>query len=134
VKRTAQCSCGGLRVSVDAEPQSVVACHCIDCQRRTGSVFGVGAYFPKEQVSVAGESKTFVRPTEAGHQFTTHFCPTCGTSVYWEAGKNPGVIGVAVGAFGDPSFPAPVRSVFERSLHPWAAIDVVEQHFPKGRV
>jgi hypothetical protein len=134
MNRTAQCSCGSLRVTVNAEPQSVVACHCIDCQRRTGSVFGVGAYFAREQVAFAGESKVFVRPTDAGHEFTTHFCPSCGTSVYWQSGKNPGLVGVAVGAFADPSFPSPVRSVWERSSHPWATLEVAAQHFPKGRV
>jgi hypothetical protein len=134
MKRVASCSCGSLRVEVMSEPQSVVACHCIACQRRTGSVFGVGAYFPAEHISVAGESRTFVRPTAAGHQFTTHFCPTCGTSLYWSSGKNPGLVGVAVGAFAEPSFPAPVRSVWERSMHPWARIAVADQHFPEGRV
>jgi hypothetical protein len=133
MSRTAQCSCGALRVTVDAEPQSVVVCHCIDCQRRTGSVFGVGAYYPKEQVSIEGASKIFVRPTDAGHEFTTHFCAKCGSSVYWQSGKNPGMVGVAVGAFADPAFPGPIRSVWERSSHSWVTIGVAEQHFPKGR-
>ena len=134
MSRLAQCSCGGLRLTVDGEPQAVVACHCIDCQRRTGSVFGVGAYYPSDQIRIAGESRSFVRPTEAGHEFTTHFCPNCGSSVYWSSGKNPGLIGVAVGAFADPAFPAPVRSVWERSMHRWAPVDVASQHFAKGRI
>ncbi len=134
MKRNASCSCGSLQVEVASEPQSVVACHCIACQRRTGSVFGVGAYFPEDQVSVTGEAHTYVRPTAAGHQFTTHFCPTCGTSLYWHSGKNPGLIGVAVGAFAESMFPSPVRSVWESSMHPWAHISVAEQHFPNGRL
>ena len=131
--RTAKCSCGSLRVSVDGEPQAVVACHCLECQRRTGSVFGVGAYYPIEQIRAAGESRSYARPTEAGHQFTTHFCPFCGTSVYWVSGKNPGLVGIAVGAFADASFPPPVRSVWERSKHRWMTVDVAPQHFDKGR-
>jgi len=134
MNRTASCSCGSLRVDVAAEPLGVVACHCLACQKRTGSPFGLGAYFAESQLSVSGESRTFVRPTDAGHQFTTHFCPTCGTSLYWVSGKNPGLVGVAVGAFADPSFPQPDRSVFEVSMHPWAEIPAAKQHFPKGRV
>jgi hypothetical protein len=133
VKRTATCSCGALRVEVESEPLGVVACHCLACQRRTGSAFGVGAYYAEAEVRIAGESKTFVRPTDAGHEFTTHFCPACGTSLYWRSGKNPGLLGVAVGAFADPSFPAPARSVWECSEHPWTHLSAVEQHFPKGR-
>ena len=132
MKRTARCSCGALRAVADGEPQSVVACHCVDCQRRSGAPFGVGAYYPSAQVVVSGDAREFSRPTDAGHAFTTHFCPTCGTSLYWHSGKNPGLVGVAVGAFADPSFPPPVRSVWERSMHPWVQLPV-ERHFPKGR-
>ena len=133
MQRTARCSCGSLQLTVTGEPSAVVACHCIECQRRTGSVFGVGAYFPAEQVTVTGTTREYVRPTEAGNQFTTHFCPTCGTSTHWRVDKRPGLVGVAVGAFAAPSFPAPVRSVWEQSKHPWVDASAAEQHFPKGR-
>jgi hypothetical protein len=59
--RTAHCSCGALRVEVAGEPDAVVACHCGQCQRRTGSVFGVGAFgdsgFPRPTRSVWEEAK-----------------------------------------------------------------------------
>src|SRR5262245_31929756 len=72
-QRTARCACGALRITVTGEPLSVVACHCIDCQRRTGSVFGVGAYFREEQVAKSGDARIYTRPTEAGHDFVTYF-------------------------------------------------------------
>ena len=131
----AECSCGSVRVTINGNgmPLSVVACHCIACQRRTGSVFGVGAYYPAEQVMTAGQVKLYTRGTNAGHTFTSYFCPACGTSVYWESGKNPGLLGVAVGAIANPQFPAPVRSVWEQSQHPWVRIEAAVQHFSKGR-
>jgi hypothetical protein len=131
--RIAQCSCGAVRVETQREPLSVVACHCVECQRRTGSVFGVGAYFPLAQVKLHGVTTSFSRTTESGSHFTSHFCPTCGTSVYWFAGKIAGHVGVAVGAFNDASFPPPTRSVWEQSMHSWVQIAPAEQHFPKGR-
>jgi hypothetical protein len=134
LKRTAQCSCGSVKLVAEGEPSSVVACHCLACQRRTGSVLGVGAYFPRERIVVSGATKEFVRPTDAGHRFVTRFCPGCGTSLYWTSGKNPDLVGVAVGAFADPAFPAPLRSVWEQSMHSWVRVDVAQQHFPKGRV
>ena len=133
MERTAACACGSVRVVAAGEPVGVVACRCLDCQRRTGSVLGVGAYYPQERITVTGVTKEFVRPTESGGSFSTHFCPRCGTSLHWSSGKNPGLVGVAVGAFADPAFPAPVRSVFERSMHAWVRVDVAPQHFPKGR-
>ena len=43
--KTAHCCCGALRVEASADPDTVSVCHCGECQRRTGSVFGVGAFF-----------------------------------------------------------------------------------------
>jgi hypothetical protein len=123
-----------VKVLAQGEPAGVVACHCLACQRRTGSVLGIGAYYPEERISLSGVTTEFVRPTDSGNSFSTHFCPTCGTSVYWSSAKNPGLVGIAVGAFADPSFPSPGRSVWEQSRHAWVDVDVAEQHFPKGRV
>ena len=82
--RTAHCSCGALRIEVSADPDAVVACHCGECQRRTGSVFGVGAYFKKEHVRAEGPSKIYVRDGQEGRKLRMHFCPTCGTTVFWQ--------------------------------------------------
>lgn len=130
---TAECGCGALKVEVAGEPAAVVACHCVDCQRRTGSVLGVGAYFHADQVTIKGDSRAYTRMSDAGNPFTTHFCPTCGTSLYWIAGNKPDAVGVAVGGFADPKFPPPARSVFEHSMHDWMSVTVAEGHFPKGR-
>ncbi len=129
----AQCSCGSVRVTINGTPLSVVACHCLACQRRTGSAFGVGAYYSAGQLTLSGQVKPYTRSTEAGHTFTSYFCPDCGTSVYWESGKNPGLIGVAVGSMTNPQVPVPTRSVWEQSKHPWVSIETALQHFPKGR-
>ncbi|MGE3302965.1 MAG: GFA family protein [Hyphomonadaceae bacterium] len=130
--RTARCVCGALSVRTEGEPEAVVACHCTECQRRTGSVFGVGAYFAHGQVAISGAASSFLREVE-GRPFRTFFCPTCGTSVYWETAKHPGGVGVAVGAFADPCFPPPSRSVWEQSAHAWVAIAPAAQHLPRGR-
>jgi hypothetical protein len=115
-------------VEASGEPSFVVACHCTECQRRTGSVFGVSAYFAKTQITPGGTSKTYIRDGQDGRKLHIRFCPDCGTSVYWEAEFRPGHIGVAVGAFADPHFPAPVRSVWEQSRHPWTGFE----HNPAG--
>ncbi len=133
MQRTAQCSCGSVSVAIEGEPNAVVACHCLECQRRTGSVFGVGAYFPDERATPSGETTQFSRPTESGHSCITHFCPICGTTLYWRLGMFPGLVGIAVGAFADPSFPSPARSVWEQSRHAWVEVSAAGQHFPRGR-
>jgi hypothetical protein len=132
VQRTARCSCRAVQVEAEGEPGGVVACHCLECQRRTGSVFGVGAYYAEAQVRIRGATKEYSRPTDSGSSFVTHFCLACGSTVFWRAGKIPGTIGIAVGAFGDPTFPAPIRSVWEQSMHGWVQA-APGQHHPRGR-
>jgi hypothetical protein len=54
--RKAACSCGQLRLIADGDPIRVSICHCHECQRRTGSVFGVQARFDAEQLRTEGRS------------------------------------------------------------------------------
>jgi Glutathione-dependent formaldehyde-activating enzyme len=53
-----------------------------------------------------------------------HFCPQCGSNVYWEPGRLPEMIGVAVGCFADPAFPPPSQAVYDRHSHPWMKIRI----------
>lgn len=76
----------------------VSLCHCRDCQRRTGAVAGSGAIFEKAAVTTEGERKLFEREGADGRNVRFHFCPNCGTSLYWEGDFNPNLCIVAVGA------------------------------------
>jgi hypothetical protein len=81
-------------------------------------------------VTIEGQSTTWTFPSEGGEPVTFrscdsggatyHFCPECGSTVYWDISAAPDVIGVAVGAFTDPTFPPPMISGFEAYGHPWA--------------
>lgn len=116
----AACNCGELTVTCEDEPARVSMCHCIACQRRTGSVFSTQAWFKQQQIStISGQSLEFTRKADSGGSLTFHFCPKCGSTLYWEAELFPGMIAVAVGAFADSAFPAPTHSVWERRRHPW---------------
>jgi hypothetical protein len=120
-QRRASCSCGQLHLVCTGEPVRVSMCHCLACQQRTGSAFGVQARFRREAITaIEGRSTSFVRVADSGNSTTFHFCPVCGTTVYWELGALPDFLAVAVGAFADPSFPAPRFSVYEKRSHPWA--------------
>lgn len=118
----ARCSCGALALSLPGPTKLVAACHCLECQRRTGAPFGVGAFYPVEAVKISGEPREYVRAGESGGKVRCYFCPGCGSTVFWKPDKLPAMIGVALGAIADPNFPAPIKSVFERSKHPWVAI------------
>src|SRR5215471_6098226 len=111
--RRASCNYGQLHVTCEGEPIRVSICHCLACQQRTGSAFGVQARFAKDRVNIEGRATTYQRVGDAGGQATFHFCPVCGSTLYWELDAIPGFVGVAVGAFADPVFPPPKVSIYE---------------------
>ncbi len=130
----ATCQCGQLRAIVPDQGGSAVACHCIACQKRSGSPFGVIVYYDAASVTIIGEAREYTRIADSGAPFTTGFCPICGTTLYARTARHPGGIGITVGAFGNPAFPAPVRSVFEECRHEWVSLPDRVQRFPRGRV
>jgi hypothetical protein len=120
--RIAACDCGRLRATCEGEPVRVSVCHCLECQKRTGSAFGVSARYPKDMVTAEGPSRQYARIADSGYKVTFDFCPSCGTTVHWRLDQFPDVTAVAVGAFADRDFPAPKHSVNERRRHAWVAI------------
>jgi hypothetical protein len=117
--RTAACSCGALQVSCDGDPVRISMCHCIACQRRTGAPFSAQSRFLRTQVGVSGSSQRYTRVADSGNRVTFHFCPSCGSTVYWELSGFPDLVAVALGMFADPAYPPPKVSVWEATRHPW---------------
>ncbi|HLH96324.1 MAG TPA: GFA family protein [Xanthobacteraceae bacterium] len=97
-------------------------CHCLECQRRTGAVISNQARFPRDQITFEGRATAWTRTAASGNKLTFHFCPICGSTVYWENEGFPGLVAVAIGNFADPSFPAPTIAVWEESRHPWVSL------------
>jgi hypothetical protein len=120
--RTASCSCGQLRVTCEGDPVRVSMCHCLACQQRTGSVFGVQARFTSDRVRFEGRASDYVRIGDSGGRVHFRFCADCGSTVYWTIDTQPDVVAVAVGAFADPRFVTPMRSVYEARKHEWVSV------------
>lgn len=128
--RLASCSCGQLTAQTTGDPVRVSICHCLACQRRTGSPFGQQARFLREQVTISGASTGYARPGDEGPGARFHFCPQCGATVYYELLGLPEYFGIPVGAFADPGFPAPAISVYEERMHGWVVPPAGAEHIP----
>ena len=120
--RTARCRCGQLQARCEGEPVRVSVCHCLECQKRTGSAFAAQARWPEDQVTVVGEAKTWERIADSGHRATYRFCPHCGSTITYVIEGWPGVVAIPLGAFADPTFPPPKFSVYEHRKHAWTAV------------
>ena len=73
-------------------------------------------------MTITGESTVWTRTNAEGAATEFHFCPTCGANLYYRGGGFPDLIAVAIGAFADPTFPAPTVSVWEECRHPWVTL------------
>ena len=120
--RTATCSCGQLQARVTSDPVRVSVCHCLACQRRTGSVFATQARFPAVSVTFSGNASEYVRVGDAGGRAIFRFCPVCGCTVYYTMEGVEDWVAIPVGAFADPQFPGPSFSVYEERMHQWVSM------------
>ena len=101
----------------------ISVCHCLACQRRTGSAFGFQARFPAERVRITGRAHEYVRlADEYDDPRSFRFCPDCGATVYYTIASQPELIAIPVGAFADPQFPPPRVSVWESRRHGWVSV------------
>jgi len=127
----AACSCGQLRLEAAGDPVRISICHCLACQRRTGSAFGIQARFPVERVQISGRATEYVRISDAGEERVFSFCPECGATVFYTTADAPHLVAVPVGAFADPAFPSPRVSVHEARMHSWVTLppDIERDHW-----
>jgi hypothetical protein len=121
----AQCSCGALSAACHGDPVRVSVCHCLNCKRRSGSAFSYTAGYDAAQVSTSGQHATYRKPGEEGRWADFHFCPSCGTTVFYEISARPGMISVPAGGFADPGFPEPQFEVFDERRADWCRIETV---------
>jgi hypothetical protein len=133
MERVAECHCGQLKAIATGEPERVYLCHCRSCQRRTGAVMHSGARWLKSEVRIEGQDKIFGRMADSGFEIRFHFCPNCGSSVFWEGDRGSDYYGIAVGCFADPTFPPPVYSAYEEAMHHWVGVATAREHYPRAR-
>ena len=113
------CSCGQLKLKYEGEITRTSICHCFECQKRTGSTYGVQTRLDSKFVTIEGQSTAFQRKGDSGGIATFHFCPKCGSTVYWEADGLPGNIIAAIGNFTNPELPSPTFMVYGDRKHHW---------------
>lgn len=120
--RTATCRCGQFRAETTGDPVRISVCHCLECQKRSGSSFAAQARWPDDQVRFTGEAKAWSTTGDSGTLATFRFCPECGSTVAYASEGMPGLTAIAIGAFADPGFGAPLYSVYEGRKHQWVEI------------
>lgn len=120
----ATCACGDLKVEVSGEPDLNGICHCNNCKKRTGSAFGMSAYFKRSSIlKIEGNSSCYelTNPADGSHQ-KRFFCSRCGTTVYWEVSTQAGMVGIAAGCFADNPMANPKYSASTDKKWKWVRL------------
>jgi hypothetical protein len=119
---TGGCSCGAVRYRLTSEPLFVHCCHCLNCQRQTGSAFVINMLIETDRVELLGEEPEMVSvPRSGGKKQKVWRCPTCRVAVYSEY-TSPRVRFVRAGTLDEPSAVAPDVHIFTRSKLPWVVL------------
>jgi hypothetical protein len=123
--RKGGCACGAVRYRLAAEPLFVHCCHCLNCQRQTGSAFVINVLIEADRVELAaGAPEAVDVPRDDGGTQRIYRCPTCQVAVY-SAYTRPEVLFVRAGTLDDPTSVAPDVHIFTRSKLPWVAPESV---------
>jgi hypothetical protein len=117
------CPCAQLRFSIQTVPLLVYACHCPDCQRRSGSAFGLSMLVETEGFTVTRGAPKFWRQVRGGAiESTQRFCGTCGGGITCQGGSRPGTTAVQAGTLDDTSWIRPIAHVHLRHAQAWQRI------------
>ena len=114
-----RCLCGAICFRVTVEPVTVYACHCTDCQRRTGSAFALSMIVRRSGVEVLqGTVAKYSAALPDGRTKSGSICAACGTRLWGEPKNSPFVV-VQPGTLEQPTGLAPIAHQWVRSAQPW---------------
>jgi hypothetical protein len=114
------CQCGRVRYRVEGKLFGLAVCHCTECQRQSGSAFGMSlAVAPAAFKLRSGELKTFEVKCDSGRIKTCAFCPECGTRIYHQTGHG---MSIKAGTLDDTSWLKPDAHYWTMRKQSWVSI------------
>ena len=124
------CSCGAVRYRLNAKPMFTHCCHCLDCQKQTGSAFAINALIETSRIDMLkGAPKPISMPTESGRPHDIHRCEQCQIAVWSDYGRRPYLRFVRVATLDQPHTIAPDVHIFTRSKVPWVRLPEAARAF-----
>jgi hypothetical protein len=115
------CTCGAVRYRLASEPLFIHCCHCLSCQRQTGSAFVINLLIERERVEVTGEPVAIDVARDNGSTQKVYRCPSCQIAVFSEY-TYPEVWFVRGGTLDEPRTVEPDVHIFTRSKLPWVTL------------
>ncbi|KAJ5557756.1 Mss4-like protein [Penicillium frequentans] len=96
---TGSCMCGKIKYQADAEPIAKAVCHCLNCQKFSGSAFTTNFIIPRSTFKVlSGNPKSGEYMADSGYMYYTFFCGDCGSSLYGQPDSMPEMMSIKAGS------------------------------------
>lgn len=122
---TGGCVCGQLRYALTGPPLLAYACHCHDCQKRSGSAFALTVVIQRADLKVTGKVDARRRTERSGRELEHSFCPLCRGRIWVHALAAPDYASLRAGSFDDTSWIVPIAQTWVESAIPWAVMQGV---------
>jgi hypothetical protein len=121
MKIDGSCQCGAITFEAEVDPQQASMCHCVDCQKFSGSAFRTSIRAQDGTFKIlTGEPKVYVKTAESGAKRAQGFCPDCGSSIYaTSVGDGPKSYNLRLGIVRQSRDLPPRRQIWYRSHQPW---------------
>lgn len=95
-----QCHCGATTYEASGDPVYHALCHCADCRRSSGAPVVAWALYPEDAVKVSGAEPRVYASSENARR---HFCPQCGSSLFYTNEQMfPGMIDIQTATLDNP--------------------------------
>jgi len=108
------CACRSIRYVCSAAPVAMLNCHCLDCQRFSGT------------------PQTFAVRAGSGKLATRSFCPECGSPLFTRGEVAPEVLSIRFSTLDDPSAFKPMLDIWTCSAQPWVCLSQAIPHYPRS--
>ena len=123
------CLCGSIRYVCNTQPIHVYFCHCLDCQKESGSPFVTELFVPADSIRISGAMSRYTRTGDSGKPVHRNFCVACGTVVLTEFEVDPQNRSIKACSLDDPSWLTPNFHLYITRKQPWLSIcDGLPQH------
>jgi hypothetical protein len=120
--REGGCSCGAIRYRLASDPLFTHCCHCLNCQRQTGSAFVINLLIEADRVELLeGTPNAVDVPRDDGSKQKIFRCPTCQVALFSQYTR-PEVSFVRGGTLDDPLAVAPDVHIFTRTKLSWVTL------------
>ena len=131
-----RCLCGDIAYEADGQPATVTVCHCRFCQRATGGAYLVDALFRRDHFRLLqGTPRVYDQLSEgSGNIVHIQFCACCGTKLWLEFQRFPGLVGIFAGTLDDPNAfdrsPARTHYIFADQAADWTVLPAGARVYP----